>query len=281
MNAVSGPAAPVSIMVAPNGARRMKTDHPALPITAEEVAADAQRCREAGANAVHVHVRDDAGAHVLNAERYIRSTELINDATGGAMVVQITTEAVGIYSPEQQMEVVRQVRPAAVSVALSEIVPDDDALDDAAGFFGWMQTERVAPQFILYEAGEVGRFFDLRDRGVIPFAHPFLLFAVGKYTAGQQSDPADLEPFLEALGERGNPWAMCAFGKQELACAEAAMRAGGHVRVGFENNLHMPNGDLAGSNAELVAATVACAVKTGRGAASLDDTRALIELSVA
>ncbi len=280
MNTASGNWGPVSIMVAPNGARRMKSDHAALPITAEEVAADAQACREAGASAIHMHVRDEQGAHVLDAERYTRATGLINDATGGAMVVQITTEAVGVYSPAQQMEVVRQVRPASVSVALKELVPDDAALDAAEAFFTWMQTEQVAPQFILYEAGDVERFFDLRDRGAVPFANPFLLFVLGRYAADQQSEPADLEPFLHALGGRDVPWAMCAFGKRELACAEAAMRAGGHVRVGFENNLHMPNGDVAGSNAELVAATVACAVKTGRGAMSGGQAKMFIANSV-
>lgn len=280
MNTASGHSGPVCIMVAPNGARRMKADHPALPITAEEVAADARACREAGAGAIHMHVRDEHGAHVLDAERYIRATELINDATGGDMAVQITTEAVGIYSPAQQMEVVRQARPASVSVALKELVPDEAALDAASVFFTWMQSEKIAPQFILYEAGDVERFFDFHGRGAIPFANPFLLFALGRYAPDQQSGPADLEPFLQALGDRDVPWAICAFGKQELACAEAAMRAGGHVRVGFENNLHMPNGDVAGSNAELVAATVACAVKTGRGAMTGEQAKTFIAGSV-
>ena len=36
---------------------------------------------------------------------------------------------------------------------------------------------------------------------------------------------------------------------------EAAMQAGGHVRIGFENNLHMPDGEVASTNADLIAVT--------------------------
>ena len=249
------PSRQVMIMVAPNGARRTKADHPALPMTPEELARDAQACRQAGAAAIHMHVRGADGGHVLDAGLYGEATRAVQAATGGDMAVQITTEAVGVYTADQQMAVVRDAVPRAVSMALKELVPDDASKAAAGDFFRWMKEAGVSPQFILYEAGEVDRFFRLKEDGVIPFARPFLLFVLGRYTTDQQSEPGDLTPFLDALGERDVPWAMCAFGRHELACAEAAVAAGGHVRVGFENNLHMADGSLAGSNADLVAAT--------------------------
>ena len=124
-------------------------------------------------------------------------------------------------------------------------------------FCVWMQANRIAPQFILYDAGDVERFFALCDADVIRFINPFLLFVLGRYATDQQSEPADLDPFLDALKGRDVPWAVCAFGKRELDCAEAAMTAGGHVRVGYENNLHMTDGSVAASNADIVAATAA------------------------
>ncbi|MGB0967112.1 MAG: 3-keto-5-aminohexanoate cleavage protein, partial [Halocynthiibacter sp.] len=51
-------------------------------------------------------------------------------------------------------------------------------------------------------------------------------------------------------------WTICAFGPNELACARAALQAGGNLRVGFENNLHLPDGTLARDNAELVSLAV-------------------------
>jgi uncharacterized protein (DUF849 family) len=55
---------------------------------------------------------------------------------------------------------------------------------------------------------------------------------------------------------RFQPWSVCAFGRREAACVTAAALLGGHARVGFENNLTLPTGARAASNAELVAAAV-------------------------
>ena len=57
----------LALMVAPNGARKSSADHPGLPITVDAIAAEAAACREAGAQALHLHVRDDAGRHTLDA----------------------------------------------------------------------------------------------------------------------------------------------------------------------------------------------------------------------
>ena len=59
-------------------------------------------------------------------------------------------------------------------------------------------------------------------------------------------------PFL-AAHDADCPWALCAFGRREGACVLTAAGLGGHVRVGFENNLRLADGRLAASNAELVA----------------------------
>ena len=55
------------LMVAPNGARRGKADHASLPLTLAETLATARACHAAGADALHLHVRDEAGAHSLDA----------------------------------------------------------------------------------------------------------------------------------------------------------------------------------------------------------------------
>ena len=244
----------VMIMVAPNGARRGKAQHRALPLTVSELVADVSRCARAGSAAVHLHVRDAEGNHSLDPALYREAIAALRKSLPD-LVIQVTTEAVGRYTPAEQMATVRAVRPEAVSLALRELVPDAASEPEARAFFAWMAESRIAPQFILYAPEEVTRLIDLVDRGVIPFARPFLLFVLGRYSADQQSSPADLDPFVAALGTRDFPWAICAFGRREADCALAAARLGGHVRVGFENNLHLPDGTLAPDNAALVAAT--------------------------
>ena len=51
-------------------------------------------------------------------------------------------------------------------------------------------------------------------------------------------------------------WSVCAFGQHEAACVVAGALLGGHVRVGFENNVSLPNGERAATNAGLVGAVV-------------------------
>ena len=174
---------------------------------------------------------------------------------GPGLVIQITTEAVGRFSPAEQMACVRALTPEAVSIALRELVPDEPAEQEAGRFFRWMAAEGIAPQFILYAPDEVTRLLALVERDVIPWPRPFLLLVLGRHTAGQQSAPGDLDPFLARLQGHDLPWAVCAFGRREAECVLHAAQSGGHIRIGFENNLHLPNGTLAPSNAALVEAT--------------------------
>lgn len=251
---------PIAIAVAPNGARKTHVDHPALPITPDELAACARQCVEAGAAMLHLHVRRPDGTHSLEPDDYRPAIATVQRAVGDALVLQITTEAVGIYTPEQQMASVRALQPEAISAALRELVPDAAHEAEAARFFGELAAARTAIQYILYSADDVVRYRDLRARGVLPppsdMPH-WVLFVLGRYSAGQRSDPSDLLPFLQAWAEGGEitanvPWAMCAFGPREAECALTAALLGGHARLGFENNMMLPDGSTAPNNAALV-----------------------------
>ncbi|MER9867111.1 3-keto-5-aminohexanoate cleavage protein [Mesorhizobium sp. M0136] len=260
----------IAIAVAPNGGRRSKADHPAIPLTPAELARTAAECADAGAAMIHVHVRDRSGNHLLDADAYHQAIAAIRGAAGHRLVIQITSEALGIYSPAQQMAVVQDVKPQAVSLALREIVPDAGSELAFVRFMAWLHTEGVAPQIILYSPEEAVRLSDMQRRGLIPWASIPVLYVLGRYTPGQTSVPADLLPFLAANMPRFDHWSVCAFGRNEAACVTAAALLGGHVRVGFENNLFLPNGSIASSNAEAIG-TVAriladCGVKLASAA---------------
>lgn len=264
---------PAVISVAPNGARRTFKDHPGMPITTPDIVREAAKCREAGAAMIHLHVRDDRGGHLLDADAYTKTTAAIRHAVGDDLIVQITTEAVGVYQPEQQMAVVRDVRPEAASVALREIVPDDQNLFAAEDFYTWMARERVMAQHILYTPEEIRRFNALRARGVIPGDCPVVLFVLGSY-GGAPGDPKDLSAYLDALNEGGPAvWGVCSFGVAEAQAARWALAHGGHPRVGFENNLMLESGAQATSNAELVKQTVEDAALANRTIADAAEAR--------
>lgn len=266
---------PLVIANAPNGATRTKADHPALPMTAAELARTAAEIIEAGAALIHIHVRDADGRHLLDAQAYRDATAAIRREVGERLVVQATSEAAGRYTAPEQIAVVRALRPEAVSLALREIIPDEAHEAAAAEFFAWLRRERVMAQIILYSAEEVHRYYALKGRGVLGEGEDFPLFVLGRYTSGQVSTPADLVPFLAAAGTPPRLWAMCAFGPKENACATVAAGLGGHVRVGFENNLFAPDGTRAENNAAQVRRAAEAARLLNRPLATADTLRQL------
>jgi 3-keto-5-aminohexanoate cleavage enzyme len=114
-------------------------------------------------------------------------------------------------------------------------------------------------QHILYAPDEVTRLAALAADGIVPRDDMQLLFVLGRYARDQESDPADLQPFLDALTATGlsADWAVCAFGRGETAALGAAFKAGGKARVGFENSLWNADGSVAVDNAERVRAIAA------------------------
>ncbi|MBE9551965.1 MAG: 3-keto-5-aminohexanoate cleavage protein [Proteobacteria bacterium] len=267
---------PLILAVAPNGARKTKADHPAIAISPDEIAAEAARCREAGAAMIHLHVRDADNKHSLDADAYAQATAAVRREVGDGMIIQMTTEAVGIYTPAEQMAAVRAVRPEAASMAVRELCADEAAVPAFAAFLAWMAGERIMPQYILYAAEDVARFADLQRRGVIPGGRPFLLYVLGRYTTGQKSVPEDLLPFMAEAGTLDADWAICAFGARECACALTAAALGGHVRVGFENNVLMADGSVARDNAALAGQVASGAKLLGRSLAGADEARAYL-----
>jgi uncharacterized protein (DUF849 family) len=266
---------PVIIMAAPNGARRLKSDHPNIPLTIDETARECAHCVEAGAAMLHVHVRDTQGAHILDAGAYKAVTREIRRLAGPDPIIQITTEAVGKYSPEQQIDVVDQVRPEAVSVALRELVPDEASESQAAAFYDRRSREQCLVQHILYDAEDVTRFEKLHAKGIIPVDFASVLFVLGRYTVGQKSEPADLDPFLKAY-TLDLPWMVCAFGARENECVTRAAELGGHMRIGFENNLHLPDGSLAPSTAALVELAAGSVVGSQKQVANSGQARLIL-----
>lgn len=244
-----------TIMVAPNGARRMKTDHAKLPVTIAETVETAKACYNAGAGAIHAHVRHpETHEHILDAELYKKLITAIKQEVPG-MTIQITTEAVGRYEPQEQMDVVYKVKPESVSVALREIMPEETDTHGAAEFYRWCEANSVAVQHILYSPEDVNRLARLTLQNIINPENLSVLYVLGRYAKNLESDPADLTAFLKAAKDFPvePDWMVCAFGKAETAALQAAIEAGGKARVGFENSLYNKDGSIASSNEERVA----------------------------
>jgi uncharacterized protein (DUF849 family) len=240
------------VMVAPNGARLTKDDHPALPVTIDEIVACTLACRRSGADGIHAHVRDAEQRHVLDAGRYAELlSELARLAPG--FYVQITSEAAGAFSPAEQRRLVQDLRPDAVSVALREITAKQDEAVTRT-FFAMCDEADIGVQHILYDAADVAHLARLVAQGGVSLARLKALIVLGRYTTDRTSAPEDVARLAENLKSAlpGVDWAACAFGPKETACLIEAMRQGGKARIGFENNRLNADGSQAADNAERI-----------------------------
>ncbi|WP_372884956.1 3-keto-5-aminohexanoate cleavage protein [Shimia sp.] len=243
------------LTVAPNGARRGRRDHPALPLTSAETAATAAACQRAGADALHLHVRDGAGRHSLDAGRYREAMAAVGELAPG-MAVQITTEAAGIYDVAAQHACLAALRPGAASISVREMARDA-AL--AARVYALCDEAGTRVQHILYGPGCIRQLAAWRRAGVIRPGQNEVLCVLGQYAPAIPGRPDDLAGFLSLLQGQSLRWAACAFGGAEQACLLKALALGGDVRIGFENNLRAPDGTLFADNAASVAAFLAAA----------------------
>ncbi len=265
-------------MSAPNGARRQKTDHSEIPLSPEEMASCACEIRDAGATILHLHVRDENGAHSLDVDRYQASIKAVRAAVRKALVIQATTEAVGIYNRHQQMEMVRALKPEAVSLAFRELCPDENAASEFSDFLKWLKSEKIFPQFILYNRDDYLRFEDFRKRGVFLNDNPFVLFVLGSYQGQTKQTVDDSILLMEDSMVADIPWAVCGFQDNEFECISHAAFENGHVRVGFENNIWKPEGSLLDNNAEMVAHAAGVAEKARRPVATADLVRSIFDV---
>ena len=263
----------VGLAVAPNGGRKTKADHPTLPLTAGELARTAAECLERGGSMIHLHVRDAEGQHCLDPEAYRATMAQICQEVGDRLVVQITTESLGRYSPAEQRAAALKTNPEAVSLALRELAPEASDEKDFCVFLGKLKQMRIHPQIILYSPSDAERLGAMVKQGLIPFDKLSVLYVLGRFSLTRTGLPRDVLPLIAPDMPRFHSWSVCAFGRRETACVTAAALLGGHARVGFENNLSLPNGERAASNAELVGAAARALEAIGLATQTADDLR--------
>ena len=239
------------IMVAPNGARRGKKDHLALPVTTPEIVETARACFAAGADALHLHVRDDNGKHSLDASRYKEALSELARAVP-KMRVQITTEAAGAYDVPAQLSCLNAVQPDWASISVREIARQADLADRVYGACADQDTE---VQHILYDTADIQLLQDWQSRGIVRDGQDSVLFVLGRCSGRQASAPSYLDPFLAAIAH-ARAWMICAFGRNEHACLARAATQGGDLRIGFENSLLNADGAAYADNAASVASLV-------------------------
>lgn len=224
---------------------------------------------------IHLHVRDAHGRHSIASSHYVPAIEAIRAEVGTEMIIQVTSEAAGVFNRHQQIQAMTELMPESVSIALRELIPDPAADAEARDFLTQLEDAGTLIQYILYDPDELDRYRQLCRRGIIPGQRHLLLFVLGRYSE-TLAQPGDLDAFVAE--HSGNAaWMCCAFGINEQAIMARAAQLGGHARVGFENNMQLPDGTTVVDNSDLVRHTADSCLQHGRRPATATQGRALFE----
>jgi 3-keto-5-aminohexanoate cleavage enzyme len=269
MSASPSADAPVMIMVAPNGARALKKDHPATPITPREIAEDVIRCAGAGASIAHIHARAPDGEPTQSIEVFREIVERIREKSD--IVLQISLGTRG-FTIEQAVEPVA-LKPEMVSLPLEAYQTDDAAAHDGVRRMAMhIRDHGVRPELSVYDDRMLEGALALVGAGVVET--PAFFGLVIRDPESMNEGAAKLMQLTQALPS-GSPWWVSRGGRFGLALRAFAIGLGGHVRVGFEDSvLDFDTRQLAQSNAHLVERVATLCSVLGRPVATPVDARA-------
>ena len=272
---------PVILTCAITGAETTKEKQPALPVTPREQAAAAAEAVKAGASIIHLHVREDDGKPSQRVERFQESIEAIRAAAPGVIIQISTGGAVGESIDNRAKPL--SLKPEMASLNLGTLNFGDDVFmnhpRDILGLATRMKDHGVMPELEVYETGMLEHGFRLLKQGVIrePLHFQFVLGVPGGMS-GEPRNLVHLVSTLEALSPSPCHWGVAGVGRYQLPLAVQALVMGGHVRVGFEDNIFYKKGELAKSNAQLVERVARISRELGREVATPAVARKILGL---
>ncbi len=265
---------PLIITAALTGAEVTRAQQPALPVTPEEIATAAAACAAAGASIVHVHARLADGTSTQEPAVYAEIIRLIRDRCD--VIVQLSTGgAVGMTAAERIAPVA--LLPEMATLSMGSVNFGDDVFlnlpGDMAAFLAEMQAAGVVPEYEIFDAGMLHSLQRWLRRGLVALPlHVDLVLGVPGAMAGT---PESLM-FLRSQLPPGASWTVAGIGAAQLPLATMAIVLGGHVRVGFEDNIYYRRGELAVSNAQMVDRIVRLAQELDRPIATPTQARAIL-----
>ncbi|MBU6258745.1 MAG: 3-keto-5-aminohexanoate cleavage protein [Burkholderiales bacterium] len=267
---------PLIITAALTGAEVTREQQPALPISPEEIGQAAFECARAGAAIVHVHARRADGSSTQEAAAYRAIIDAVRARCD--LIVQVSTGgAVGMTAAERIAPVT--LAPEMATLSLGSVNFGGDVFinhpADIEAFARAMAEQGVKPELEVFDAGMMATAQRLLKKGLVctPAHFDFVLGV-----PGAMPGTAEALMYLRAQLPAGSSWTVAGIGAAQLTLGTLAIALGGHVRVGFEDNIHFRKGELATSNAQLVERIAAIGRLLDRPPATADEARAMLGL---
>ncbi|RJO65654.1 MAG: 3-keto-5-aminohexanoate cleavage protein [Myxococcales bacterium] len=269
----------VIITAAICGAEVTRQQQPALPIAARELAAEARRAVEAGAAIIHLHVRRDDGSPTQDLETFRHAMRAIRDVCDPLPIIQPSTGGAVGMSADERLQPVR-LNPEMATLDCGtvnfgeEIFVNDLPL--MRHFAREMAARDILPELECFDISHILSAQRLWEEGLLN-GHKHFDLVLG-IPGALDASAASLVEMVRRTGPDAT-WTAAAVGRHQTSVTLMALAMGGHVRVGFEDNIYLSKGVRADSNARFVERVVRIARETGREPATPDEARAILGIA--
>jgi 3-keto-5-aminohexanoate cleavage enzyme len=278
--------APVILTCAISGAVADRDQCPAIPYTPEEYAAEARRIVDEGGSMIHIHARRPDGTPSFEVEDFRAITDAIL-AEVGDVVINYSTGAIGV-PVEKRIAYLRELKPDVGALNMGSMnyakysrrrkdfvfqTVFSNPFDEIIELLQAMNEAGIKPEHECFDVGHVGSLEPLVDMGVL---HPPLhVSAVMGVTGGIPPTARNLASMADNVPD-GSHWGVIGISRDQWMLVAAALTLGGSIRVGLEDNLYLPNGEMATSNGELIAKARQMTEDVGRRPATVAEARELL-----
>lgn len=264
------------ITVAPTGAEHAKSDVPNLPVTLEELVAEAVACEAAGAAMIHVHIRGADTKPTLDLQRLKDTVAALRERTN--LIVQLSTGG-AVTDPEEDRLRVLEAMPDSASCTMGTVNFGDDVFMNRWEFVvelhKRMRERRIVPEYEIFDLGQLASLRRLLDQHSLPAGGHVHVDLVMGVPGGMPGDAETLVAALRAIPD-GATFSATGIGRTTLPVMLASLAAGGHLRVGMEDTVSFARGERVRDNAQLVSRAAELAVLAQRPPLSAARVRQLI-----
>lgn len=241
-----------------------------LPITTEQIATACIEAHDAGAAAVHIHVRDPKTgkpsmdlalyAEVVQTLRRERPQLIINLTTGpGGRYIPSADDpktfapGTSLLPPEKRVEHIAALRPDICSLDLNTMNSGEQVVMNTPAnvrrMAGIIHAAGCVPELECFDTGDLVLAQQLMADGSLHSPGIFSFVMGVRYALPFTTQALQLAQSLIAPQAQ---WTAFAVGRHAFQCVAQACLLGGNVRIGLEDTIYLDKGQLAKSNAELV-----------------------------
>jgi 3-keto-5-aminohexanoate cleavage enzyme len=287
---------PVVITCSISGAIANREQCPAIPYTPAEYAAEARRIVDEGGVMIHIHARTPAGTPSYEIEDFQAISDAIRGEVGDQVIVNFSTGTIGV-PVEKRVAYLRACRPEVAALNMGSMnyakysksrkqfvfkMVFANPFDEIIELLEAMNELGIKPEHECFDIGHVGSLAPLIDMGVLQT--PLHVDCVMGVVGGIPATARNLAAMVENISGGGGPgglkshWGVIGISRDQWMLVAAALTLGGSIRVGLEDNLYLPDGEMARSNGDLIAKARQMTEDIGRRPASVQEARVMLDV---